>query len=436
MESTTSCSADDATASKQGGQQNTSAAAVEIDSMQLRFQRRSRPLCFKCSESEDITVPLNGVAAEKVVQIRTDIVTKTKIKRTLSTRSNSSAKSNCDRCIQIETKLYHEKQKQCRICKDYWGILLSLSSGLASTFGGIIVKRMTGFHPFSLATYRFQGIVFPTLIIVLYYKFYRKENVFQSIWPVTDKEKLRKLGFTIVRAVIGCLGLYLYFYAIKLMPLADAKIIGSCKTVFVAIVAHLLLSEKCGIFPVVASLVAVIGVGVISKPPILTGQSHFDSDTLMGTIFATLSMLAATLSMVVLRYLRDVHVAVVTLAFGFWGTVLSLACSGAVERFDVPQTNEDWILIVCLAVAAFFSQTAITLAMKYEHAGAVVIVGTCDTIFAFILQYFLLDVSPDIFSIFGAALIILSVSLIVFRKWVDSLNETHSTRKKFWFVLK
>ena len=115
----------------------------------------------------------------------------------------------------------------------------------------------------------------------------------------------------------------------------------------------------------------------------------------MGTFFATLSMLAATLSMVVLRYLRGVHVGVVTLAFGFWGTLLSLACSATVERLDVPQTRNDWLLIVLLAVSAFFSQTAITLAMKYEHAGAVVIVGTCDTIMSFILQYLLLGDKPD-----------------------------------------
>ncbi|ODN00873.1 Solute carrier family 35 member G1 [Orchesella cincta] len=389
------CSTVDATGSDQD--QKLSGDGTEIDSGQLIFKKyRSKSLCFKCSESGEVTVPLNRGSSEKAVRIKNDTVT---FKGTSSSiKSNSSsAKANCERCIQIESNIQTKKQQQCSVCKDYWGILLSVVSGLASTFGGIIVKHMKGFHPFSLATYRFQGVVFPALVIVLYYKFVRKEDVFKTVWPVTDKEKLRKFGFTIVRAVIGCLGLYLYFYAIKLMPLADAKIIGSCRPVFVTFVAYLWLGEPCGIFPVVASMVAVIGMGVLSKPPILTGQSHFDYDTLMGTGFATLSMLAATLSLVVLRYLRGVHVAVVTLAFGFWGTLLSFACSVAIERFDVPQTNEDWILIVCLAVAAFFSQTAITLAMKYEHAGAVVIVGTCDTIFAFILQYFLLGESPDIF---------------------------------------
>lgn len=87
-----------------------------------------------------------------------------------------------------------------------------------------------------------------------------------------------------VRAVIGCLGLYLYFYAIKLMPLADAKVILSCRPIFVIFVAHLFLGEPCGIFPVVASLIAIAGVAIISRPPILTGLSHFDSDTLVNKL--------------------------------------------------------------------------------------------------------------------------------------------------------
>lgn len=88
---------------------------------------------------------------------------------------------------------------------------------------------------------------------------------------------------------------------------------------------------------------------------------------------------------------------IVTLAFGFWGTILSIACSATVERLDVPNTRNEWVLLVLLAVSAFFSQTALTLAMKYEHAGAVVIVGTCDTIMSFVLQYFLLGDKPDIY---------------------------------------
>ena len=200
--------------------------------------------------------------------------------------------AECESCVRLDKgpryKRYEPRcstslKKRC-MCKDYWGIMLSIASGLASTFGGIIVRHMKEFHPFSLATYRFQGILLPTLVMLLFFKFVRKEDVLKSIWPMTDREKLKKLGFTIVRAVIGCLGLYLYFYAIKLIPLADAKVILSCRPVFVIFVARIFLGEPCGIFPVFISMLAILGVGVISRPPILTGQGSFDGDTLVGYI--------------------------------------------------------------------------------------------------------------------------------------------------------
>lgn len=86
----------------------------------------------------------------------------------------------------------------CCGCREYWGILLSLCNGLASTFGGLIVRYKDDFHPFSLAAYKFQGILLPALLIILYYYFVNKRNVFDTIWPLKDKDTLMKFGFTIV----------------------------------------------------------------------------------------------------------------------------------------------------------------------------------------------------------------------------------------------
>lgn len=83
-------------------------------------------------------------------------------------------------------------------CREYWGILLSLCNGLASTFGGLIVRYKDDFHPFSLAAYKFQGILLPALLIILYYYFVNNRNVFDAIWPLKDKDTLMKFGFTIV----------------------------------------------------------------------------------------------------------------------------------------------------------------------------------------------------------------------------------------------
>lgn len=147
-------------------------------------------------------------------------------------------------------------------------------------------------------------------------------------------------------------------------------------------------------------------------------------------------MLTAAVSMVVLRYLRGVHVSMVTFTFGVYGTLISVVSCSIIGRFDMPSTAEEIALVACLATTTFFAQVGITLAMRYEQAGAVAIIRSCDTIFAFILQFLVFGTLPDNYSLIGAALIFSCVIMIAFRKWISTLSEKNPLRKRYWFVLK
>ncbi|CAL8125747.1 unnamed protein product [Orchesella dallaii] len=321
-------------------------------------------------------------------------------------------------------------------CRNYFGIFWTLGSGFIFTVAGVIVKYMKNYHPLTLAAFRFQGVLLPALILAFYSHYKKKQVVFGTIWPLTDKEKLRRVLFICVRGVLGSSALILLFYSIQTLSLADALVISSCRPVFVTFIAYLWLGESCGIFPVFAALLTVVGVGVIARPPMLTGEDNFDTETLMGAGFAFVGMLTAAVSMVVLRYLRGVHVSMVTLTFGMWGTLISAIASAIIGRFDVPENAEHLVLALCLAATTFCAQVGITMAMKYEQAGAVAILRSCDSIYAFILQFLILGIVPDKFSLIGAALIISCVLMIAFRKWVSTLPEKHPARRRYWFVLK
>jgi hypothetical protein len=45
--------------------------------------------------------------------------------------------------------------------------------------------------------------------------------------------------------------------------------------------AHFFLGERCGVIPIIVSLTTIIGVGVVAKPPLITGQDSFDNDKLV-----------------------------------------------------------------------------------------------------------------------------------------------------------
>jgi drug/metabolite transporter (DMT)-like permease len=47
------------------------------------------------------------------------------------------------------------------------------------------------------------------------------------------------------------------------------------------IIAHFLLNERCGIVFIGIALFTLVGVALITKPPVLTGEQDFDSNTLV-----------------------------------------------------------------------------------------------------------------------------------------------------------
>jgi len=65
------------------------------------------------------------------------------------------------------------------------------------------------------------------------------------------------------------------------MSLSDANVIASSTPVFMTFFAYFLLGESCGVVPVMVAIVTLIGVGIITRPPWLTGEGHYDADILV-----------------------------------------------------------------------------------------------------------------------------------------------------------
>ncbi len=109
------------------------------------------------------------------------------------------------------------------------------------------------------------------------------------------------------------------------------------------------------------------------------------------------SMLTATMVFVIIRYLKDVHVSLMTLFLGCWGTAQSIICSVVIGEFKLPQSLEHWLLAGALAGITLLGQVTMTLALQCEQAGSVAVVRTCDCLFAFLLQFVLLSTVPDLY---------------------------------------
>ena len=91
------------------------------------------------------------------------------------------------------------------------------------------------------------------------------------------------------------------------------------------------------------------------------------------------------------------HHALVNLCFSTWGFIECFVIANYLQVLQIPNSVTEVILIFTTALLAFFAQTCITLALKYDQAGPVSLIRTSEILFAFLWQLIFLGVSPDLF---------------------------------------
>lgn len=319
--------------------------------------------------------------------------------------------------------------------KKYIGFALTLLSGLLYSLAALIAKLLNDYHPFLISVWRFQGVLFPCVIVILFKIYVQKKYVFDSIWPLKDEQKARTFYILMLRGIFGCWGVVLQFYSLQYLDVADSMVITSSTSVFVAVLAHCFIGEKCTIFPILTAILTIGGVFVISRPPVLTGKSHFDADILIGIAMAIGCMIISAAVLVIQRHLRDVHYSVISLSSGVWGTIQCLILAVAMDVLKFPGTLQHVMYAVALAALTYAAQAAIVIALKLELAGPVAIFQSCDLIFAFGWQFIFLSVTPDFYSLIGSSIIVSGVLLTALRKYIGNLPSDHKYRKRCKFFL-
>lgn len=327
---------------------------------------------------------------------------------------------------EAEEEIIMSQPKTCGC--PYLGLILATLSSLFFSLCSVIVKWMTEVDPMALAAFRYLGVLLPAIPIVIY----KGE-------PVFPKGKRIML---LLRSFTGTAALMLSFYAFRHMPLADASVIVFSVPVFTAIFARMFLKEPCGLFNAFSVIVTLIGVILITRPPILFSSTvgalgESDGKT---EIWSAVAAFSATLfganAYVLLRALKGVHFSVIMTNFGSFALVQCVLVTWAIGALCLPRCGIDRLLIVALAFFSFLGQILLTLALQLEQAGPVAIARSSDIVFAFIWQVLFFKETPNLFSIVGAVLVMSSVVLTGLRKWIMALPENSSLRYKFGILAK
>lgn len=299
------------------------------------------------------------------------------------------------------------------------GILLASLSSLFFSLCSLIVKWLSDVDPQELATIRFVGILLPALPLVIYH----------NLDPFPKGHRLMLL----LRSFAGATSITLIFYAIRLMPLADASVIIFTSPVVVAIFARIFLKETCGLFHYFTLFLTISGVLMITRPPFLFGQSTAQYNFL-GPLAALLSTIFTAIVFIILRVLKNLHFSVILVCFATYSMMQSFSMAWATGKLCWPKCGTERLLVVALGLFSFAGQMLLTIATQLEEAGLVAIARTVDVVFAFIWQIIFFNEVPSIFSVIGALLVTSSVVLIGLRKWMMSMPSTSSIRTKFGFL--
>ncbi|KAH8039992.1 hypothetical protein HPB51_009248 [Rhipicephalus microplus] len=240
----------------------------------------------------------------------------------------------------------------------------------------------------------------------------------------------------VLRGLLGATSLFLRFYAIHYMPIADASVIIFSVPVFVSALAKLFLKEPCGFFHVAAVMVTLVGLALITKVPLLFGGDQGPVQA-RGVIAALSSTVFGASVYIVVRKVKGVHHSVIMFNFG-WVAILETATISllTVGQLELPRCGVDRWLLVVLGAFSFGGQVLLTRALQLEQAGPVSVVrSAADIVFVFVWQVAFFGEVPDRYTMSGAVLVTACVLLTGLRKWALTLPDSSATRARLaWLI--
>jgi drug/metabolite transporter (DMT)-like permease len=242
-----------------------------------------------------------------------------------------------------------------------------------------------------------------------------------SIWKVPLKQSGGKPLLLLFRGFMGFTALLAYFYIMAHIPLGEAVTYNKTSPIFVAIFAYLFLHEKLSKYALLAIILGFIGIVLVAQPQ----GGQFDKYDILG-IFSGIGAALAYTSIRELRKYYDTRA--IVMSFMGVGTVaplllmlitpyvnLSKDFDWMFAEFVMPQ-GVQWGYVTAVGVFATISQLLMTKAYELTKAGIVGTISYSNIVFAVIIGVMLGDPIPDIWTILGILLVIISGLLVALPK--------------------
>ena len=197
------------------------------------------------------------------------------------------------------------------------------------------------------------------------------------------------------RSTYGLAAMYCFFYAIAHLPLADAMLFTYSAPMFTPLIARWLLKEPLTRRMLLTSAIGLVGVLLVAKP----SAALVDSNALVGLAAGLL----AAFAFVSIREMSDSEPAFrIVFYFSLFSTLISavpLAWSWQ------PVTAQALWLLLGIGLLATISQIVMSKAYGLAPPGLIGPFAYLAIVFAGVIAWLRWGETPDVTSLFGAALI-------------------------------
>ena len=208
------------------------------------------------------------------------------------------------------------------------------------------------------------------------------------------------------RTLMGTTSMVLGFYAVSMLPLADATALGFSQPLFSVCVAALIIGEKVRWRRWSATIVGFLGVLVMVRP----GAGSLQP----GALIALTNALTVALSILLVKRLSDSETPLMILTqFAIWSTLLLVVPAIWVWRWP---TAWGWVLAVGVSASATIGQYFWVQAFKAGEMSAVAPFEYLRLPFAVFMGWLIWGQMPEIWTYVGAAIVIASALYIAHRE--------------------
>lgn len=211
--------------------------------------------------------------------------------------------------------------------------------------------------------------------------------------------------FVIARGLILATNTAMFYYAVSLIPLADAYVIAFTGPIFVALLAFLFLGERLSRLATIGVVLGFVGVIIAMRPAGGTlGMGH------------AAAIGSAMLFSITLLMLRRVHHAESDLALAFVPLVIMAGVAFLIALFTgsiVPVTFDAFLVFALGGFCQFIANILLVRAFRLGTASVVAPFQYSQIFWGSLIGYLVFGATIDVYTVIGAAVIIGSGLLVL-----------------------